>query len=583
MDFFSILTMVGGLALFLYGMHIMGDGLAKTSGSRMEQILERFTSRPVFAVLLGCSVTAVIQSSSATTVMVVGFVNSGIMKLEQAVGIIMGANIGTTVTSWFLSLTGIEGGNFFLRLLKPGSFSPVLAAVGVFLILFAKNGRKRDIGTIMAGFAILMFGMETMSGAVEPLSQVPGFTRILMLFESPVPGVLAGAVLTAVLQSSSASVGILQAFCTTGSVPFATAVPIIMGQNIGTCVTALLSAIGAGKNAKRAAAVHFYFNLLGTVLFMAVFYTAHSLVSFPFMQRSAGVADIAVIHSIFNLAATFTLLPFRKFLVGLACITIPGESRQESGDGLQLLDERFLEKPAFAVAQVKKAAVRMSELSREELECAMGLFHHYSKKKAKKVQEMEERIGRYEDALGTYAMRIGNMDLSLQDSKTITVVLHCIGDFERISDYGLNLMKGAGKMHEKKNEFSGKAQQELFIFEKAVREIVHMSFQVFVTGDVAAASFVEPLEAVIDRIIAEMKKRHVKRLRKGKCTIEQGFILSDIFNNYERIANHCSSIAVCLLQAGEDGPEYPSRDSLNQEDPEYKSIYKQFRKKYKLP
>lgn len=584
MDFFSVLTMVGGLALFLYGMNIMGDSLAKTSGSRMEQILEKFTSRPVFAVLLGCGVTAVIQSSSATTVMVVGFVNSGIMRLEQAVGIIMGANIGTTVTSWFLSLTGIEGGNFFVRLLKPSSFSPVLAAVGVCLILFVKNGKKRDIGTIMVGFAILMFGMETMSGAVEPLSQVPGFTRILTMFETPVLGVLAGAVLTAVLQSSSASVGILQALCTTGSVPFATAVPIIMGQNIGTCVTALLSAIGASKNAKRAAVVHFYFNLLGTVLFMAVFYTAHTLVSFPFMQRAAGVADIAVIHSIFNIAATVTLLPFRKALVALACITIPGGEGQEKADELQLLDERFLEKPAFAVAQAKKAAIRMSEISREELDCALGLFHHYSKKVAKRVQEMEEQIDRYEDVLGTYAMRIGNMDLSLQDSETISVLLHCITDFERISDYGLNLMKSAREMHEKKSKFSGKAQQELIIFEEAVREIVDMSFCVFASGDTVTASFVEPLEAVIDRIAAEMKKRHVKRLRKGKCTMEQGFILSDLFNNFERIADHCSNIAVCLLQTGEDSLEsHPSQDNLKEEAPEYKSIYKQFRKKYKLP
>lgn len=552
MDFFSVLTMVGGLAFFLYGMHIMGDGLAKISGGRMEQILEKFTSRPVFAVLLGCGVTAVIQSSSATTVMVVGFVNSGIMKLGQAVGIIMGANIGTTVTSWLLSLTGLEGGNFFVRLLKPGSFSPILAAVGVCLILFTKSGGKRDIGTIMVGFAILMFGMETMSDAVEPLAQIPQFTRILTMFEAPVPGVLAGAVLTAVLQSSSASVGILQALCTTGAVSVATAVPIIMGQNIGTCVTALLSAIGAGKNAKRAALVHFYFNLLGTILFMAVFYSIHFCISLSFMTGTAGVADIAVIHSVFNIAATLILLPFRQFLVKLACITIHDDDTAQEVNEFQLLDERFLEKPAFAVAQAKKAAVRMSEISRDELYCALGLLHDYSKKKARKVQELEELADRYENELGSYAMRIGNMDLSWQDSETISVLLHCIGDLERISDYGLSLMKSAREMHEKKSTFSRKAQEELLVFEEAVHEIVDMAFEAFASGDTGKASSVEPLEKTVDKIASELKKRHIKRLRKGKCTIEQGFILSDISNAIEGIAGHCSKIAAHLLQTGED-------------------------------
>lgn len=584
MDFFNVLKMIGGLAFFLYGMHIMGDGLAKTSGGKLEQILEKFTSKPLFAVLLGCGVTAVIQSSSATTVMVVGFVNSGIMKLGQAVGIIMGANIGTTITSWLLSLIGIEGGNFIVQMLKPSSFSPILAAVGVCLILFAKSARKRDVGTILIGFAILMFGMETMSGAVKPLADVPEFTRILTVFESPILGVLAGAVLTAVIQSSSASVGILQALCATGSVSVATAIPIIMGQNIGTCVTALLSAIGANKNAKRAALVHFYFNLIGTILFMVVYYGINAVVHFQIMGKAAGVADIALIHSFFNVAATLALLPFRNLLVKLACLTIRDDDKEEEVNEFQLLDERFLEKPAFAVAQAKKAAIRMSEISREELHMALELFHHYDKQTVKQIQEMEELVDRYEDELGTYVMKIGNMDLSLQDSETVSMLLHCIGDFERISDHGLNLMESAREMHEKKGKFSGKAQEELAVYEAAIREIVDMAFGVFESEDSVRASFVEPLEEVIDKLDASMKKRHIKRLRKGKCTIEQGFILSDISNNFERIADHCSNIAVCLIQTQEDGFEtHEYLDNLKEDSPEFKQKYKEFRNKYRLP
>lgn len=584
MDVFSVLTMFGGLALFLYGMHIMGDGLAKTAGGRLELILEKFTSKPIFAVLLGMGVTAVIQSSSATTVMVVGFVNSGIMKLEQAVGIIMGANIGTTVTSWLLSLTGIEGDSFLVQMLKPSSFSPVLAIIGVCMLLFSKNTKRQDVGTIMTGFAILMFGMETMSGAVEPLAQVPEFTRILTMFESPALGVLAGAVLTAVIQSSSASVGILQALCSTGSVSFATAVPIIMGQNIGTCVTALLSSVGANKNAKRAALVHFYFNIFGTLLFMLVFYGLNSVLQFSIMGKTAGVADIAIIHSIFNVSATLVLIPFRNLLVKLACFTIKDDAQEEEINEFQLLDERFLEKPAFAVAQAKKAAVRMFEIAREELYIALELFHHYDKETAKRIGEMETLVDRYEDELGTYIMKIGNMNLSLQDSEAISVILHCIGDFERISDHGLNLMENATEMHEKEGKFSGKAQDELAIYEAAIHEIVDTAFEVFETEDMVLASYVEPLEEVIDKLDVEMKKRHIKRLRKGKCTIEQGFVLSDISNNFERIADHCSNIAVCLIQTREDGYEpHEYLDNLKEDNPEFKAKYKEFRKKYKLP
>lgn len=584
MDIFSFLTMIGGLALFLYGMHIMGDGLAKVSGGKLELILEKFTSRPIIAVLLGCAVTAVIQSSSATTVMVVGFVNSGIMKLNQAVGIIMGANIGTTVTSWLLSLSGLQGDNVFVKLLKPSSFSPILAIVGVGLIMFARSNKKRDVGSILIGFAILMFGMDTMSGAVEPLAKVPEFTGILTMFENPVLGVLAGAVLTAVIQSSSASVGILQALCTTGSVSFATAIPIIMGQNIGTCVTALLSGIGAGKNAKRAALVHFYFNIIGTILFMVVFYTLHAILHFSFMNEAAGVAGIAVVHSVFNIAATAALLPFRNLLVRLACLTISDDREEEKENELKLLDERFLEKPAFAVAQAQKAAVQMAEIAREEIYTALTLFRKYNRKTAETVQKMEVRADHYEDELSTYLMKLGNSELTQRDSRLVSVLLLCISDFERISDHGRNLMESARELHEKKSVFSDKAKEELAVYRKAICEILDLTMKSFATQDVVLATHVEPLEEVIDALDDEVKQRHIKRLRKGKCTIEQGFVLNDICNSFERIADHCSNIAVCLIQNREEGFEtHEYLDNLKEDNPDFKQKYKTFRKKYKLP
>ena len=474
MNVFSVLTMVGGLALFLYGMHIMGDGLAKTSGGKLEAILEKFTSKTAFAVLLGAGVTAVIQSSSATTVMVVGFVNSGIMKLGQAVGIIMGANIGTTVTSWLLSLTGIESGSFWIKMLKPTSFSPILAIIGVGMILFAKNTKKKDIGTILIGFAILMFGMETMSDAVAPLADVPEFTQIFTMFENPILGVIAGALLTAAIQSSSASIGILQALCVTGSVTFSSAIPIIMGQNIGTCVTALLSSVGANKNAKRAALVHFYFNLIGTIIFMTGFYGInYAIGGFSFLGNAADVVGIAKVHTIFNVVATVCLFPMRRVLERLAVLTI-GDDEQQAAEvtALSFLDERFLEKPAFAVAQAKKTAVQMAKDAETALFKAMNLFKEYDEEEAQKVIELENLIDKYEDELGTYLMKISNAELSQVDSQTITMILHCIGDFERISDHAVNIMETAKEVKTKGENFSDKAKAELSVYEKAIQEIV---------------------------------------------------------------------------------------------------------------
>ena len=586
MDLFNMLTMIGGLALFLYGMHIMGEGLAKTSGGKLEVILEKFTSKTTLAVLLGAAVTAVIQSSSATTVMVVGFVNSGIMKLNQAVGIIMGANIGTTVTSWILGLTGIESESFWIRLLKPTSFSPILAIIGVSMMLFAKSSKKKDIGSIMAGFAILMTGMDTMSSALAPLADVPEFTRLFVMFKNPLLGVIVGTLLTAAIQSSSASVGILQALCLTGSVSYASAVPIIMGQNIGTCVTALISGIGASKNAKRAAFVHFYFNIVGTIVFMCVFYGLNAIVGFKFMDTPANAWGIAVIHSIFNISATLCLLPFRQILVKLAMLTVRDGTSNDETNALAYLDERFLERPAFAVAQAKKTAVQMARSSQDALFKAIELCRNYDEEQAKRVIELEELVDKYEDELGTYLMKMNNAELAKSDSQVVTMLLHCIGDFERISDHAVNIAETAKTVKNKKSErFSDKARSELDVYEAAIREIVSMTFKAFEDNDTILATHVEPLEEVIDALNDEVKKKHVKRLRKGKCTIGLGFVLSDLTTNYERIADHCSNIAVCLIQTKEEGLEaHEYLDNLKENDSvRFKMEYKEYRKKYKLP
>ena len=589
MDFFGVLTMLGGLALFLYGMETMGQGLEKLSGGRLEKILEKLTSNPVKAVLLGAGVTAVIQSSSATTVMVVGFVNSGIMKLTQAVGIIMGANIGTTVTSWILSLTGIESSNFFVTLLKPSSFSPVLALIGVCFLLFSKNEKKKDIGTILVGFAVLMTGMETMSGAVKPLADVPEFTGILTMFSNPILGMLAGALLTAVIQSSSASVGILQALCATGAVSFGSAIPIIMGQNIGTCVTAMLSGIGASKNARRAALVHLYFNIIGTVIFMVVFYSLNAVVHFSFLDQSANAMGIAVVHSSFNVAATLVLLPFSKGLVKLACMTIKDTDirveKPAEENAFRLLDERFLETPGYAVEQCKQTAVDMAKLARDGLLTSIDLLNHYDEEKARKVVEMEDLVDRYEDELGSYMVKLGNQHLSRFDNHTVSLLLHCIGDFERISDHSMNLLSSAEEMKKKNMVFSAEAKNELEVFVNAVREILDLAISAFEKNNIKKASQVEPLEEVIDDINTLVKANHIRRLQKGICTIEQGFVLSDISTNLERVSDHCSNIAISVIEIDRDGFDaHGYLENLKKEnDPKFAAMVEEYRKKYVLP
>ncbi len=565
MDLFSILTLIGGLALFLYGMNAMGDGLAKVSGGKLEKILENLTSNPIKAVLLGAGVTAVIQSSSATTVMVVGFVNSGIMKLSQAVGVIMGANIGTTITSWILSLTGIQSDNFIIQMFKPTSFSPVLAIVGVIFILFINDSKKKDIGSIFIGFAILMYGMDMMSSAVKPLAEVPEFTNLLLKFSNPLLGVVAGALLTAVIQSSSASVGILQALCLTGAVPFSAAIPIIMGQNIGTCITAILSAIGAKKNAKRAAAVHLYFNLIGTVIFMTVFYLINAVVGFSFFHQAATPAGIAIIHSVFNVTATIILLPFAKGLEKLACLTIRDKKEDvvvsAEDREFMILEPRFLEKPAFAVEQSRNAARKMAEESHNALFTALSLVDKYSEEGVERVENMEAKVDRYEDELGTYLVKLSHKDISEADSHSLSIMLHCIGDFERISDHAVNIMESAQELYEKGLKFSENAKKDLEVLGQAVEDIVNTAYEVFDKQDMKLAEKIEPLEEVIDELSKEVKRRHVQRLRNGECTIEMGFILSDITTCLERVADHCSNIGVCVTQVSED--LYDTHSHLN--------------------
>ena len=530
MNIFGVLTMAGGLALFLYGMNVMGDSLAKLSGGKLEQILEKLTSKRIMAVLLGMAVTAVIQSSSATTVMVVGFVNSGIMQLSQAVGIIMGANIGTTVTSWMLSLTGISGAGW-INLLKPSSFSPVLAVIGIIMTMTCKNNsKKKDIGNILLGFAILMFGMETMSGAVAGLENNQGFIHLFTMFKNPILGLIAGAVLTAAIQSSSASIGILQALCSTGAITFSSALPIILGQNIGTCVTAIISAVGANKNAKRAAFVHLYFNLIGTVIFMCVFYGINAFVHFGFLEQSANQLGIAIIHTSFNVLATIVLLPFSKGLERLASITVRDkkEKAKPKNSEMKLLDARFLERPAFAVELSKTTTINMAKVVRMSIMEAIELLDKYDEKKASKVAELEKLVDVYEDELGDYLVKLSAKSLSEHDSRLLSKMLHSIGDLERISDHALNIKEAASEMHGKKIKFSDEAKAELNVLTDAISRIVDLAIFSYINDDKKEALLVEPLEEVIDVVNEKLKNRHIKRLRTGQCTIELGFILSDI-------------------------------------------------------
>ena len=586
MDIFSVIAFLGGLAFFLYGMSMLGDGLSRASGGKMEKILEKLTNSRFKAVLLGAGVTAVIQSSSATTVMVVGFVNAGIMKLNQAVGLIMGANIGTTATSWILSLTGLQGNNFWIKMLKPTSFAPILAIVGAFILMLSKNEKKRNVATIMVGFAILMSGMTAMSSAVEPLAEVPEFGQILVKFANPVAGVLAGMIITAIIQSSSASVGILQALCATGNVTYGLAIPIIMGQNIGTCITAIMSAIGANKNAKRAAAIHLYFNLIGTIVCLVLFYGINVFVHFTFLTDAIGPANIAIIHSVFNIFTTIILLPFGNQLVKLAQLTVgKHEEKSTTSEEMQIpvLDERFLERPALAAEYSYVAAKRMAYLSRESLLSAMDLFENYDEKKAERIAELEETVDQYEDKIGSYLVQLSSKNLSDTDSRSLTMLLHCIGDFERISDHAVSLMRSAKEMEEKNLQFSKAAEAEISVFRASVRDIVDTAFSAFVTDNVQEAKKVEPLEDVIDDINIQVRDRHVRRLQEGQCTIQLGFILSDICTDMERISDHCSNISAYQVQQHESEYDPHAYSTEIRDHEEFRKQREKYRELYMLP
>ena len=590
MDIFGILTMVGGLALFLYGMNTMGDGLVMLSGGKLEQVLEKLTKKRIMALLLGASVTAVIQSSSATTVMVVGFVNSGIMKLTQAVGIIMGANIGTTITSWILSLTGISSGNVFIKLLKPSSFSPVLAAIGIICMMTGKDGsRKKTIGSILLGFAVLMFGMETMSGAVSPLKDNSTFTGMLTAFSNPVLGMAAGAVLTAIIQSSSASVGILQALCMSGAVTYGTALPIIMGQNIGTCVTALISSVGASKNAKRAAFIHLYFNLIGTVCFMSVFYLINRFLDFPFLSDTAGAAGIAAIHSLFNIGCAIVLFPFADRLVDLATFTVQNaktsEPEQILPEELAALDERFLDNSSYAIQLCKNAVIKMAEYSKTAVLLAMEVQAEYAGEKVAEVIRLEQLVDQFEDVIGTYLVKLAGKDLSREDSHLLSVLLHCISDIERISDHAINITEAVDKMQKQGLEFTSQGKQELDSLGIAIRDIMTMTLNALSTGNTTAAADVEPLEEVIDDLVMEMKQRHITRLRSGNCSMEAGLLLEDILTNYERVSDHCSNIAAALIeiQADELDMHRYIDVKIKGSDPHFQKEYLRLKSIYILP
>ena len=587
MDIFSVLSMLGGLALFLYGMNVMSSGLEKMAGGKLESIFERLTSNPFKSVLLGAAVTAVIQSSSASTVMVVGFVNAGIMKLRSAIGIIMGANIGTTVTAWILSLSGLSGDNIAVKMLKPASFAPIVAVIGVALIMFSKSSKKKDLASILVGFAVLMFGMTMMGDAVEPLKENEQFANILLLFQNPFLGVLAGALLTAIIQSSSASVGILQSLSSTGAITFGSALPIILGQNIGTCVTAMLSSVGTSKNARRVAIVHLYFNVIGTVLFLGLFYILNAVIGFGFIDGSVDEVKIAVVHTIFNVSTTLILLPFTRVLEKLAYITIKGDPNEKTGDFEQefrILDERFLQSPSFAVEKCRELTMKMGEISIKNIKEAINLvIGKYDKEKSVEICAIENVIDVYEDKLGTYLVKISSQDLSENDSRSVSTLLHLIGDFERISDHAQNIAETATERYEKKSEFTPSAEKELKVMIAAVDEILDMALAAFCNNDIKVAQQIEPLEETIDNLRSMIKNNHIARLKNGECTIENGFILNDLLTDLERTSDHCSNIAVCIIE--ENAHAFDIHEYINvlkNSGKEFKDQVEEYMKKYAI-
>lgn len=545
MDIFSVFTLCGGLAFFLYGMTTMSKSLEKMAGGKLERTLKRMTSNPLKSLLLGAGITIAIQSSSAMTVMLVGLVNSGVMELGQTIGIIMGSNIGTTLTAWILSLTGIESESVFVNLLKPENFSPLIALAGIILIMGSKKQRRRDIGRIMVGFSILMYGMELMKNAVSPLADLPEFSSLLTAFNNPLLGVLVGAVFTGVIQSSAASVGILQALALTGSITYGMAIPIIMGQNIGTCVTALISSIGVNRNAKRVAAIHISFNVFGTVICLVLFYGGHAIFHFPFMAASVGAVGIAFCHTVFNVLTTLLLLPFSRQLEKLARRLVRSESQAEQ---FAFLDPLLLRTPGVAINECVAMANRMGALAHENLLNAIRQLSDYRDELETEIAQNEDKLDIYEDRLSSYLVGISQHGVSMDDIRTVSRLLHAIGDFERIGDHALNLQESARELHEKGLHFSETASEELQVLVNALKDIMDAAFSCFQADDPDAAKFVEPLEETIDLLIEEIRLRHIQRLQTGDCTIQLGFVLSDLLTNFERVSDHCSNIAVCVIE-----------------------------------
>ena len=581
MNIFDFLSLIGGLALFLFGMQVMGNALEKKAGGQLNTVLGKITDNPIKGFGLGLGITSIIQSSSATTVMLVGLVNSEIITLKQSIYVIMGANVGTTVTAWLLSLTGISGDSVIVQLLKPSSFTPVLALIGIIFYMFVKNTEKKDTGMILLGFAVLMYGMESMSGAVSGLKEVEGFTNLLTVFSNPILGVLAGALLTAIIQSSSASVGILQALSTTGAITYASAIPIIMGQNIGTCVTALISSIGANKNAKRVAFVHLYFNIIGTVALLLLFYSVNSFVHFAFVDLQANQFGIAITHSMFNLLCTALLLPFGAGLGKLATLTIKDAPTKEEAT---LLDERLLITPSVALERAEAVTADMADAAVSSIKTAMPLLSIYDAPTAKKVRKYEKDADVYEDAIGSYLVKLSNEDISETENHKITKLLKLIGDFERISDHAVNIVESAEEINSKHIEFSDEAKHEVSILKEAVFEITDLAYGAFIDNDLDKASLVEPLEQTIDILVEQIKLHHILRLQKSECTIDHGFVLSDILTNLERTADHCSNIAACITEISENASfdMHKYLDDIRNDTDEFKSNFKLYKNKYSL-
>lgn len=581
MDIFDVLSLIGGLSLFLFGMNVMGQALERRAGGQLRALLEKLTAGKLAGLLTGIGVTAVIQSSSATTVMVVGFVNSGLMTLKQAINIIMGANIGTTVTAWVLSLAGIDGGNLFVQLLKPSSFTPVLALVGIIFYMFLKDPKKKDTGAILLGFATLMSGMEAMSAAVSGLREVPAFGQLFLLFKNPVLGVLAGAVLTAIIQSSSASVGILQALAVTGQVSYGAAIPIIMGQNIGTCVTAMLSSVGANKNAKRAALVHLSFNIIGTAVWLSVFCLLRALLRPAMLDEGASLAGIAVAHSVFNVLCTLLMLPLSGFLERLVTALVPDDKQPEV---YSELDERLFATPSIALERCQTVAGDMAQAAVSALKESLDTLRDYTRSTADSIRGLEDKTDRYEDMLGTYLVRLSARRISEADSREAAKLLKLIGDFERIADHAVNLLESAEELRDKDLRLTDPARSELAVIDCAVRDILDLSLTAFLQGDLDAAARVEPLEQVIDRLKERLRTRHILRLQKGGCTIDAGFVWLDLLTNLERTADHCSNIAGCVIDAAHDNLNLHQSLRETRDDSEvFQSQFREYTHKYALP